>query len=119
MEVFMSVKCFDVVSMVVEEATDRFSPLWKVDNDNYSILRQYCSAIDSISNEFDGESFEVSIDEINMTISITLECSDIVVDTTNCRFCELLKRAISTSFSTSKEGNLNLTFKFPSIWSLV
>lgn len=29
------IKCFDVVNMVVEEASDRFKPLWKVDKEKW------------------------------------------------------------------------------------
>lgn len=114
----MSVKCFDVVSMVVEEATDRFAPLWKLNNNDYSILRQYCEAIDLLSNEFDGESFEVAVDETKMTITVALECSEIIIGTSNHLFCKLIERAESVGFSASKEGNLNIAFEFPKIWNL-
>ena len=112
----MSVKCFDVVSMVVEEATDRFSPLWKVDNDNYSILRQYCSAIDSISNEFDGESFEVEVDEITMEVTVVLECDEVIIEKDNHILYELAKRAVRYGFSVSEDGNLLVKFVFPGLW---
>lgn len=45
------VKCFDVVSMVTEEAIKRFAPLWKLDRECNRILKQYCSVIDSLAEE--------------------------------------------------------------------
>lgn len=48
------VKCFDVVSAVVGEAANQFAPLWKLDDESYRILEQYCSVFDSMSEEFDG-----------------------------------------------------------------
>lgn len=110
------VKCFDVVSMVVEEASKQFSPLWELNKDSYNILKQYCSVIDSLAEEFDGESFDVFIDDIKMTVGITLECSDITIESASHNFYKLAQRSNSVSFSTSEDGNLNVKFIFPSVW---
>ena len=48
------VNCFDVVSMVVEEATKQFAPLWKLDKECNRIFEQYFSVIDSLAEEFGG-----------------------------------------------------------------
>ena len=32
------IKCFDVVNMVVEEGSNQFKPLWKVDQEKLDIL---------------------------------------------------------------------------------
>ena len=111
-----SVKCFDVVSMVVTEASNRFSPLWKLDEERYDILQQYCEVIDRLSDEFDGESFEVEVDEIAMTVSIKLECRDMVIESKEHSFYDLVERALSIGFSASEDGNLCVTFVFPSVW---
>ena len=50
------IKCFDVVNMVVEEGSNQFKPLWKVDQEKLDILHEYCDAIDGILKEFDGDS---------------------------------------------------------------
>mgnify|MGYP000399924802 FL=1 len=42
------IKCFDVVNMVVEEGSNQFKPLWKVDQEKLDILHEYCDAIDGI-----------------------------------------------------------------------
>ncbi len=110
------VKCFDVISMVIEEATNQFSPLWEVDKDSCDILKQYCSVIDSLAEEFNGESFDVSIDDIKMTIGITLECPDITIESAAHNFYKLAQRSNSVSFSVSEDGNLNVKFVFPSVW---
>lgn len=110
------VKCFDAVSMVVEEASKQFSPLWELDTESYDILKQYCSVIDSLAEEFDGESFDVSVDDIKMTIGIALECPDIVIESTSHNFYKLAQRSNSVSFSVTEDGNLNVEFTFPSVW---
>lgn len=111
------VKCIDVVSMVIEEATARFAPLWKLDVESSRILEQYCSVIDSLAEEFGGESFEVSVDEISMDIKITMECEDITIESVSHKFCKLALHTKAVGFSASEDGNLNLEFVFPSVWT--
>lgn len=108
-------KCFDAASIVIEEANERLSPLWKADEERLNIFKQYCEAIDLLSDEFDGESFEVEVDEITMEISITLECDEIVIESKTHELYDLVKRAIRCSFSASND-NLLVRFVFPSIW---
>ena len=110
------VKCFDAVSMVVDEATAQFAPIWKENKERKQILKQYCDAIDALSNEFGGESFEVDVDDIKMTISIKLECHDMILDSQKHKYYDLAKRALSFGFSVSESGNLVVEFVFPRIW---
>lgn len=110
------VRCFDVVSMVVEEATKQFKPLWKLNQEDNKILEQYCSAIDFLAEEFGGKSFDVTVDEILMTIEISMECDEMVISSKAHRFYSLAERANMFGFSVSEEGNLNIKFVFPSIW---
>lgn len=42
-----SIKCFDVAEMVIEEATNRFAPIFKEDTERKDILQQYCEAANS------------------------------------------------------------------------
>lgn len=113
------VKCFDVVSMVVDEATSQFSPLWKLNREKYRILKQYCGVLDSLAEEFDGESFDVEIDDIAMTISITMECHDVTIESQNHKYYSLAQRAIAFGFSTSEDGLLCAKFVFPSVWDKI
>lgn len=110
------VKCFDAVEMVTDEATKRFAPLFQENRESKNILHQYCDALDSIAQEFDGESFEVEVDEINMTIGIKLECPDIVIQTKEHRFCALAARALALKFSHGEGDTVAVEFVFPSIW---
>lgn len=110
------ITCFDVVSMVVEEATKQFSPLWKLNDENYKILGQYCNYIDELAKEFDGESYEVDVDEIKMTIAIKMECADMTIESKSHKFSELAKRSISFGFSSVGEDMMAVEFVFPSVW---
>lgn len=111
------VKCFDVVSMVVDEATDQFSPLWVVNKDKYDVLKQYCGVLDNLAKEFDGESFEVEVDDIAMTITISMECKEMTIETANHQYYSLAQRSTSFGFSVASNGNLVVQFTFPSVWS--
>lgn len=111
------VNCFDVVSMVVEEATRQFAPLWKIDKESNRILEQYCSVIDSLAEEFGGISYNVEVDDIAMTITITMECEDMTIESKNHRFYSLATRSKVLGFSASKDGNVNVKFVFPSVWT--
>lgn len=112
----MYIRCVDLVSEMVEEANCQFSPAWQVNQESFNILKQYCSVIDSFIDEFHNVAYGVSIDEIYKTVSVTMECIDVVARSANHKFYELIKRSDEFSFSVSKEGNLNVKFVFPSLW---
>ena len=114
-----SVKCFDIVSMVVDEATSQFAPIWKIDNKKYKILEQYCGLMDSIAEEFDGVSFDVEVDDVLMTTTISMECDEITIESQNWSFNKLASGAISFGFSVSEDGLLDVKFIFPSVWDKV
>lgn len=115
----MSIKCFDVVSMVIDEATAQFAPVWTANRENKKILEQYCEAIDELAKEFQGISYEVNVDTIKMTIGIKMECGDIILNSKTNTYYKLAQRAISFGFSQSEDGNLVAEFVFPSIWEKV
>lgn len=110
------VNCFDVASMVIDEANIRFHPMFKENKEKKKVLKEYCDSIDRIAREFDGSSFTVEVDEELMTISITMACPDIVVKTKEHRLYDLIERSMKVSFSADETGLLNTTFVFPSIW---
>ena len=110
------VNCFDVVSMVVDEATAQFAPLWDINKEKYRILKQYCGVIDSLAEEFNGESFDVDVDDIAMTITIKMECHDVTIESQNHKYYSLAQRALAFGFSVSEDGLLCMKFVFPSVW---
>lgn len=112
-----TIRCFDIAEMVLDEATEQFSPIWVVDEEKKGALKQYCDALDILSEEFNGQAFEVDVDEVKMTISIKMFCDEIeVCDETHLLY-KLGKVAKSMSFSYSKEDDtMAVEFVFPSIW---
>ena len=112
-------KCLDIAEMVVDEATKQFSPLWDINQKSLDIFKQYCDAIDKLSNEFGGTSINVSVDEVKMTVAITMTCADITIENKTHMFYQLAERAISIGFSASEDDELETTFIFPSLWERV
>lgn len=113
------IKCFDVANMVVEEATNRFVPLWNVNNEKLDVLKQYCEAIDFLSEKFNGTAYSVEVDEIKMFVSVILSCEDITLKNYFPIFYALSKRGISVSFSETEDKELDVHFVFPSLWERV
>lgn len=110
------VKCFDVANMVIEDANERFNPLWKINAERLNIFKGYCDAVDSLSKEFDGESFEVEVDEITMEVTVVLECDEVIIEKDDHILYELAKRTVRYGFSVSEDGNLLVKFVFPGLW---
>lgn len=112
----MFVKCFDAVEMVTDEATKRFAPMFREDPEAKDILREYCDALDSMTPDFDTESFEVEVDEIKMTIAIRMECGEIVVTNQEHVLYKLMQRALSVKFYHGDGDTIVAELVFPSIW---
>ena len=109
-------KCFEAVKDVVEEANKQFAPMWKANEENLDCLREYCEAFDDLAKEFDGVSFEINIAEIDMTIEISFECPELTIHSKQNNLYELMERSIRFRVHQSKDGNVVMSFVFPSIW---
>ena len=112
----MIIKCFDVAEMVIDEANKQFAHLFKVNEDHYEILKHYCEYIDLLAKEHNGAGYEVEVDDIEMTVSIGIQCSELMVSERINLLCELAKRTVSFGFTNSDDGKFLVKFIFPSIW---
>lgn len=108
--------CFEISSMVIDEASNRFHPSWEISEDRLDIFKGYCDVVDSLAREFDGVSVESEVDETTMKVVISLECDEVIVQSRNHIFYELINRTVECGFSVSDEGNLIVKFVFPSLW---
>ena len=109
------IKCFEFVNMVVDEATDRFSPLWEINEDHYAVLESYCDILDNIIKANDAESFNVEVSETDMTIKIIIESPDLISDMSD-GLIELIKHTVGFGFSASDDGLLQTKLIFPGVW---
>lgn len=109
------VKCFEVVSMLVKEATKRFSLLWQENNQKLSFLRECCFAIDKLAEKFNGNSYDVEINETSMEISVCLECDSAII-TQKYLLYNLTEHTTTFDVSPTDSNKCNVKFVFPSIW---
>ncbi len=109
-------KCYDVLEPVLKEATKQFAPVWVQDKESTKILQQYCSVIDSFMEEFGASGITAEVNDEDLTVHITMECDDMVLEEKNHLFYQIMMRSISVRFSAAEENNLNVEFIFPGIW---
>lgn len=112
-------KCFDVAKMVLDEATERFSPLWDIDQERLEIFESYCLGVDSVVEEFDAESLEIEVDEIMMNVSVRIGCPSVIIYSKHHLFYELVKRSVSIGFKNVNEDLIEISLVFPSLWKKV
>lgn len=111
------IKCFDIVDMVLSEASSQFSPIWVEDREKKEILKQYCGVLDQVCDDFGGDSFDVEVDDTKMTIAIKMFCSEMTIESKKHPLFELIKRAKSVAFAYEPESkNMSVRLVFPSIW---
>lgn len=113
------VKCFNVVEELIVEGNKQFAPFYIPNAENVRILSQHCHAIDILCNDFDGESIEVEIDDIQLTIQIAIECHKILF---NHKLLHTLKeRALNLEIIhlPDEDGLFRITFVFPPVWDSV
>ena len=109
------INTFNVLSEVLNEASKQFGGTWKVSQNKLDVLKQYCAAIDLLCEEVDASALETSVDDIKMTISIKVQCPEVVIKTKENLFYMLMSRTVRTDFSQI-DGELLIDFVFPSIW---
>lgn len=111
------IKCFDIASEVIDEANKRFFPSWEINNDDYNLFKKHCDAIDTISDTIGCVSISISVDEITMLITLSIECSSIFSEKKDDVIRGLIKSSTKVKFSSGEDGNLIVDFVFPSLWS--
>lgn len=107
--------CFDVVQMVTDEASTQFAPLFCGNKEAKAILHQYCDAIDVLAREFDGVTFEASVHDESMEVSVTFERPDIVIRMQKHHFYDRVEHSNAVRFSHGEGDTAAVEFVFPSI----
>ena len=112
----MKFSSYSVVSMVVDEATKQFSPLYTPVQERMDILKQYCKAFDDIIAKSDGEEFECTVDEISKETSITMVIADLIIEDRKDPFHQLMQRSLSTTIQSAGNDSIRVKMVFPSLW---
>ncbi len=107
---------FNVVKPVLKDADERFAPSFRPDPERVKILEQYCEAFDRLIERHDGEEFEISVDEIGMTVKISVTFTEMEVNRGVTEFAQLMERADNVRLSWYDGDHFLAEFTFPSLW---
>lgn len=68
-----------------------------------------------LAREFDGVTFEASVHDESMEVSVKLECPDIVIRTQKHHFYDRVEHSNAVRFSHDEGDTAAVEFVFPSI----
>lgn len=112
----MFVRTYDIVEMVIDEATEQFGNRWVIPNAKKNTLKTDCELIDQLVSDFDCESAEADIDDETLKLKVSVVCPDMVLEYGRTHpFFTLIQHAESFSFSTI-EDSLKVDFVFAGLW---
>ena len=70
--------CFDEISAMIDKASEELKGL-ALNQDRYEDLQSICEMVDRLIDEVDGERGESSVEIDTATLSIAVDCPDLVV----------------------------------------
>ena len=112
----MFVSTYDIVEMVIDEATEQFGNRWVIPKAKKKNLKTDCDLIDRLVSEFDCESAEADIDDETLKLKVSVVCPDMVLEYGRIHpFFTLIQHAESFSFS-AVEDSLKVDFVFAGLW---
>lgn len=110
------IKTYDIVDMVIDEATEQFGNRFVVTASKRKNLKTDCELIDRLVSEFDCESAEAEIDDETMKLTVSLVCHDMILEYGRTNpFFSVIQHAESFKFSASADS-LKVDFVFTGIW---
>lgn len=84
-------------------------------------IKTCCDDIDTLASLVNADSLGVEIDDVEMTITINIECDEIVMESRQHKLYEIAGKAAEVKFAVSQEdqNKLLICFVFPGIWKHV
>ena len=111
-----SVRCYDVVKMVLDEATEQFGSLMRESEEERTMIENCCSIIDELSVKFGGVSYEAGVEDKTLEIIISLVCEEFETDAVSSGFCELFNHTKKIKFSSENDEMIKIEFIFEGLW---
>ena len=113
----MEFNSYLITKDVVDEATERFSPLWKLDLERWDILQDTCEFIDRMLSEADAEEITVEVNEETKQIVYNIVSPYLVAKDRSAATFSLLECAVTTRFYKQEDsGYFVIEMVFPSVW---
>ena len=111
------VRVFDMVSMVLSEATKRFSPEFTMNKEAVEALERSCGGVDKLIEECGAVSMDAEVDDTKRTVLISVECHSISVDVEEYMYYMSAQNSMTVGVSASENSNIVLRFEFSGIWN--
>lgn len=109
------VRCLDVVSDVIKDINIEHSQEWDINDEKEDALIKSCKKIDKLIDELDASEYNVTVNEDNKSITISILCDEIVVDEEDCNLYNILRCADSISLS-NEDNRICADVTFNNIW---
>ena len=114
----MAFQSFPIAKMVIDEATDRFAPLFRPVPEDLKIFRSYCDeCFDKIIAEQDVEAMTCEVDEETMDVRIILDMFTLESCDPNSPVQKLMQVAQSVEVQNPDGENVRVIFTFPPLWT--
>ena len=111
------VTCYDVVSMVLDDVTERFSGAWEPDKKAIRVLEKDCEEMDAVVRDFNCDSVEAEVDESTMDLIVTMSCEDMTLEYGRSHpFFQATRHTSSFGFRHGGRNNLEIFFRFSGIF---
>ena len=112
------VTCYDAVSMVLDDAEERFGQTWKLNQEALKRLKSDCKLLDAVVQDFNCDSIEAEVDEESMDLIVTLFCEDMTLEYGRSHpYFKLIQHTDSFGFRNGGEDRLLVFFRFGGIFA--
>ena len=109
--------CQNTVFAVINEATKRFAPLLRENEEKKQALLENCQMLDGLLERFSGLGVDVDVGEVSTEITVVVGVRYPTFESPRDPFYTLLDRSIRFGCKQGIDPDeISLTFTFPGIW---
>lgn len=110
-------RCYDSMIELVEEASEKFGEGSILNETKFDSLKYVCNAIDRFIEEFECESYEVSVDETEKRFTIEVVTDEVVFEYGRSNeFFSLIQFLSSFSFSKKGADCIRIVMNIDNMW---
>lgn len=112
------VKCYEASIDLIEEAGKIFKDR-TIDREKLDSFKVLCGYIDMVASEFNGITYDISVDEDTTDICVVLECEEITLEKRNAPLYDAMLRCKAVGFLCGENGYNNVKVRFitDGVWS--
>lgn len=111
----MQLNSFTLAKIVIDVATERFSPEWTTDSLKTEELKPFFDPIDELFNESNHGELKVFVDEEDKSINVSFSIEQLYAESSGDLYPKLFEQAQAVNLSTDGR-NLVVSCKLPSVW---